>query len=126
MATAWTTSLSINDLTFDFMAPSLSAAGIDGKSNPLAISAGDGSEAAFQRIRSGEYQAGTVAEPLHLQGWQIVDEANRALSKEKESGFVAPSHLFLPSNIDSDGGPKNTYDPNNGYAEAYAKIWGKM
>lgn len=123
---AWTTSLSINDLTFDFMAPSLSAAGIDGKSNPLAISAGDGSEAAFQRIRSGEYQAGTVAEPLHLQGWQIVDEANRALNKEKESGFVAPSHLFLPSNIDSDGGPKNTYDPNNGYAEAYAKIWGKM
>ncbi len=121
---AWTTSLSINDLTFDFMAPSLSAAGLGGKDNPLAISAGDGSEVAFQRIRSGEYQAGTVAEPLLLQGWQIVDEANRALAKEKESGFVAPSHLFLPSNIDSDGGPKNTYDPNNGYAEAYAKIWG--
>jgi ribose transport system substrate-binding protein len=121
---AWTTSLSINDLTFDFMAPSLSAAGIGGKDNPLAISAGDGSEAAFQRIRAGEYQAATVAEPLHLQGWQIVDEANRALNKEKDSGFVAPAHLFLPSNIDADGGPNNTYDPNNGYADAYAKIWG--
>ena len=123
---AWTTSLSINDLTFDFMAPSLTAAGIGGGDNPLAISAGDGSEVAFQRIRSGEYQAGTVAEPLHLQGWQIVDEANRALSGEKDSGFVAPPHLFLPSNIDSDGGPDNTYDPNNGYADAYAKIWGVM
>jgi ribose transport system substrate-binding protein len=121
---AWTTSLSINDLTFDFMAPSLSAAGIGGKDNPLAISAGDGSEVAFQRIRAGEYQAGTVAEPLLLQGWQIVDEANRALAKEKDSGFVAPPHLFLPSNIDADGGPNNTYDPNNGYADAYAKIWG--
>ena len=120
---AWTTSLSINDLTFDFMAPSLSAAGIDGKGNPLAISAGDGSEAAFQRIRQGEYQAGTVAEPLHLQGWQIVDEANRALHKEKDSGFVAPPHLFLPSNIDHDGGPHNSYDPENGYADIYKKIW---
>ena len=121
---AWTTSLSINDLTFDFMAPSLSAAGLGGKDKPLAISAGDGSEVAFQRIRTGEFQAGTVAEPLLLQGWQIVDEANRALAKEKDSGFVAPSHLFLPFNIEHDGGPSNTYDPGNGYAEAYAKIWG--
>jgi ribose transport system substrate-binding protein len=120
----WTTSLSINDLTFDFMAPSLSAAGIDANSNPQAISAGDGSEAAFQRIRQGQYQAGTVAEPLHLQGWQIVDEANRALHKEKDSGFVAPPHLFLPSNIEHDGGPKNSFDPENGYADAYMKIWG--
>ncbi|MDQ2703652.1 MAG: substrate-binding domain-containing protein [Pseudomonadota bacterium] len=121
---AWTTSLSINDLTFDFMAPSLAAAGIGGKDNPLAISAGDGSEVAFQRIRTGEYQAATVAEPLILQGWQIVDEANRALSKEKDSGFVAPAHLFLPTNIEFDGGPNNIYDPGNGYADAYARIWG--
>ncbi len=122
---AWTHALSINDLTFDFMAPALAAAGIKGDGNPISISAGDGSEVAFQRIRSGEYQAGTVAEPLNLQGWQIVDEANRALNKQPESGFVAPAHLFLPSNIKSDGGPKNTYDPDNGYRDAYAKIWGK-
>jgi ribose transport system substrate-binding protein len=122
---AWTHALSINDLTFDFMAPALAAAGIKGNGNPLAISAGDGSEVAFQRIRQGEYQAGTVAEPLNLQGWQVVDEANRALSKQKHSGFVAPAHLFLPSNIKSDGGPKNTYDPDNNYRGIYAKIWGK-
>jgi ribose transport system substrate-binding protein len=39
---------------------------------PLAGSAGDGSEAAFQRIRGAQYQAITVAEPLNLQGWQLV------------------------------------------------------
>jgi ribose transport system substrate-binding protein len=122
---AWTHALSINDLTFDFMAPALAAAGLKGSDNPLAISAGDGSEVAFQRIRQGEYQAGTVAEPLRLQGWQIVDEANRALAKEKQSGFIAPPHLFLPSNIKFDGGDKNTYDPANNYTAAYAKIWGK-
>jgi ribose transport system substrate-binding protein len=119
----WTHALSINDLTFDFMAPALSAAGIAGDGQPLAISAGDGSEVAFQRIRQGEYQAGTVAEPLRLQGWQIVDEANRAVNGQKDSGYVAPAHLFLPSNIKFDGGPKNTYDPENDYTKAYQKIW---
>lgn len=122
---AWTHALSINDLTFDFMAPSLAAAGIKGDGNPLAISAGDGSEVAFQRIRQGEYQAGTVAEPLNLQGWQVVDEANRALNKAPHSGYVAPAHLFLPTNIKFDGGPKNTYDPDSGYRAKYAAIWGK-
>ena len=118
-----TYALSINDLTFDFMAPSLASAGIRGDGNPRNISAGDGSEVAFQRIRAGEYQVGTVAEPLRLHGWQIVDEANRAFNKEKHSGYVAPVHLFLPSNIKSDGGAKNIYDPENGYTEKYLKIW---
>ena len=121
---AWTHALSINDLTFDFMAPSLAAAGLPGGGPPVNVSAGDGSEVAFQRIRQGDYQAGTVAEPLRLQGWQIVDEANRALHGEKDSGYVAPAHLFTPANIEFDGGPKNTYDPDNHYTDAYLKIWG--
>ena len=40
----WTYGLSINDLTFDFMAPSLASAGIAGDGFPHNISAGDGSE----------------------------------------------------------------------------------
>ncbi|HWL70386.1 MAG TPA: substrate-binding domain-containing protein [Geminicoccus sp.] len=120
----WTYALSINDLTFDFMAPSLAAAGIAGDGNPRNISAGDGSGAAFQRIQQEEHQIGTVAEPLRLHGWQIVDEANRAFAGEKDSGYVAPAHLFLPTNVDKDGGPKGIYDPENGYTDAYLKIWG--
>lgn len=120
----WTHSLSINDLTFDFMAPALAAAGIAGDGNPRNISAGDGSEAAFQRIRDVQYQVATVAEPLRLQGWQVVDEANRALAGDKDSGYVAPPHLFTADNIAFDGGPDNTYDPDNGYTDAYRKIWG--
>jgi hypothetical protein len=45
---------------------------------PALISAGDGSVAAFNRVRSGDYQIATVAEPLHAAGWQLVDELNRA------------------------------------------------
>jgi ribose transport system substrate-binding protein len=120
----WTYAFGINDLYFDFMAPSLASAGIGGEGAPHAVSAGDGSEVAFQRIRTKQYQVGTVAEPLRLHGWQAVDEMNRALAGEPPSGYVAPAHLFLPSNIDKDGGPKNTYDPENGYQDAYKKIWG--
>ena len=121
----WTYGLSINDLTFDFMAPSLQSAGIAGDAPPHAISAGDGSEPAFQRIRAGEYQIGTVAEPLRLHGWQAVDELNRAFAGQPASGFVAPPHLFIKANIDKDGGPKNIFDPQNGYPEIFKKIWGK-
>lgn len=120
----WTHALSINDLTFDFMAPALASAGIAGDANPISVSAGDGSGAAFQRIRAGEYQVGTVAEPLRLHGWQIVDEINRALHGEADSGYVAPAHLFLPTNIEFDGGPQDIYDPDNGYTDAYKAIWG--
>lgn len=121
----WTYALSINDLTFDFMAPALQSAGIPGHGTPHAISAGDGSTPAFQRIRDGEYQIGTVAEPLRLHGWQIVDELNRDFAGSPPSGFVAPPHLFIKANIDKDGGPHNLYDPQNGYEKVYRQIWGK-
>jgi ribose transport system substrate-binding protein len=121
---SWTHSLAINDLYFDFMGPALASAGIDGKANPKAGSAGDGSEAAFQRIRSGQYQAITVAEPLNLQGWQLVDELNRAVSGEACSGYVTAPALVTEEGLAAMGA-SNSFDPQNGYREAYAAIWGK-
>ena len=121
----WTYSLAINDLYFDFMPPALSAAGIDGDGSPKAISAGDGSESAFQRIRTKQYQMATVPEPLNLQGWQLVDEMNRAFAKEKWSGYVPGVHLVTADNIEFDGGPKNVFDPDNAYRDHYKAIWGK-
>lgn len=123
---SWTHSLAINDIYFDFMGPALAAAGVAGDAAPLAVSAGDGSEGAYQRIRSGQYQAVTVAEPLNLQGWQLVDELNRAIQGQPASGYVSPLHVVTKDNISLDGGDKNIFDPGNGYRDAYAKIWGKM
>jgi len=120
---AWTHSLAINDLYFDFMGPSLAAAGIDGRGAPKAVSAGDGSEAAFQRIRAGQYQAVTVAEPLNLQGWQLVDELNRAVSGAPCSGYVTAPALVTEAGLATNKG--NAFDPDNGYRAAYAAIWGK-
>lgn len=121
---AWTHSLAINDLYFDFMGPSLAAAGIAGDGRPVNVAAGDGSESAYQRIRAGQFQAVTVAEPLTLQGWQLVDELNRAFAGEAWSGYVSPLHVVTKENVEFDGGPKNAFDPENGYRDAYKGIWG--
>jgi ribose transport system substrate-binding protein len=122
----WTYGIAVNDLYFDFSAPSLQSAGVDPDGGfPRQISAGDGSVPAFQRIRQKEFQVGTVAEPLHLHGWQCIDELNRAFAGQPPSGFVAPPHLFIASNLDRDGGPNNLYDPENGYKKHYKTIWGK-
>jgi ribose transport system substrate-binding protein len=122
----WTYAIAVNDLYFDFSAPSLQAAGVDSASGyPRQISSGDGSVTAFQRIRQRRYQIGTVAEPLHLQGWMCIDELNRAFAGQPPSGFVPPPHLFVASNLDRDGGPNNVYEPENGYKDIYKKIWGK-
>jgi ribose transport system substrate-binding protein len=121
----WTYSIAVNDLYYDFSAPALTSAGIDPASGyPRQISAGDGSVPAFQRIRNKQYQIATVAEPLNLQGWQLIDELNRAFAGEKSSGYVPPVHLFTAANIDKDGGDKNIFDPGNGYRDQYKKIWG--
>lgn len=122
---SWTHSLAINDLYFDFMGPSLASAGKAGTDAPINVAAGDGSESAYQRIRAGQYQKVTVAEPLNLQGWQLVDELNRALNGEKWSGYMSPLHVVTADNVEFDGGPKNSFDPDNGYRDAYKKIWGK-
>lgn len=113
--------LAINDLYFDFMAPSLRSAN---KEYPHNISAGDGSVTAYQRIRNNDKQFATVPEPLNLHGWQLVDELNRAFANESPSNYVTPVHLVIKDNVTFDGGSKNLYDPENGYQQAYKAIWG--
>ncbi len=120
----WTHALAINDLYFDFMGPALAAAGISSEDGPQAGSAGDGSEAAFQRIRSGNYQTITVAEPLNLQGWQLVDELNRAMQGEACSGYITSPALVTEEGL-AMLGDTNQFDPDSPYREAYAKLWGK-
>lgn len=119
--TRWTHALAINDIYFDYAMPVLIESG--GAAHLSLLSAGDGSAPAFQRIRANTFQTGTVAEPLLMQGWQAVDELNRLMAREPVSGFVAPVHIVTPDNVSFDGGSQLRYDPDNGYREAYARIW---
>lgn len=121
----WTYSLAINDLYYDYMAPGLSAAGRKGDGAPYNISAGDGSQSAFQRIRSKQYQTATVAAPLELEGWQAVDELNRAFANQPTVTEPDPIHLFTPENVDQDGGKAGLFNPRDHYKTIFRKIWGK-
>jgi ribose transport system substrate-binding protein len=121
---SWTHALAINDLYFDFMGPALASAGISADAGPQAGSAGDGSEAAFQRIRTGNYQEITVAEPLNLQGWQLVDELNRAIQGEACSGYITTPALVTEEGL-AKLGDSNQFDPDSPYREAYTTLWGK-
>ena len=122
----WTHSLAIHDLDFDFMAPSFAAAGRSNDDAPASVAAADGSQAAYQRVRAGEYQAVTVAEPLNLQGRQMIYDINRAFAGEIWSGFQSPLHVAILDIIEFDGGPVVKFDPGNGYRDEYKKIWGVM
>jgi len=116
--------LSVNDGYADASIPNLKALGVTPAGPPLFIAAGDGSVVAFKRIRAGQFQIATVAEPLNLHGWQMADELNRALAGKAPSTYVTYPHITTIENVDQEGGKNNTYDPSNGYQAAYKKIWG--
>ena len=118
----WTHALAINDIYFDYATPVLTQAALPNDALSM-LSAGDGSESAFLRIRKGTFQTGTVAEPLNLHGWQLVDEMNRLFAGERVTGTVFPVHLVTADNIDADGGDRLVYDPANGYRDIYRRIW---
>lgn len=113
--------LAINGNYFGGAQQALRAAKKDPAGPPKSVAAGDGDAAEFQRIRNVDYQAATVAEPLLLQGWQLVDEANRAIAGEDPSGFVALPALVTKANV-PDG---DVFDPSSGYREIYTQVWGK-
>lgn len=113
--------MAINGNYFSGAAQALSDAGKAADGPPKSVAAGDGDAAEMQRIRSGNYQAATVAEPIGLQGWQLVDEVNRALAGEKPSGFVAAPGLITKANVPTG----DVFDPASGYRDVYKKVWGK-
>ncbi|MFG2006910.1 substrate-binding domain-containing protein [Spirillospora sp. NPDC048911] len=116
----WTYSAAINDLYFDDAAPALRAAGRQGAGAPVNIGAGDGDPSAFERINGRRFQAATVPEPLSEQGWQIIDEFNRAFAGRPASGYVAPVHVTTAAN----SGGALSWD-TEGYRTAYRKIWNR-
>ncbi len=118
----WTHALAVNDIYFDYAVPELARAGRAEESLAL-LSAGDGSPAAFMRLQARVFQVATVAEPLTLHGWQLVDELNRLLAHAPVTGYVVPVHLSTLQNIAFDGGPRHHYDPDNGYRDVYRRIW---
>lgn len=113
--------MTIADYYYDFAVPALEAAGLEPGSVKLVGS--DGTEQAYSRIRNGEFQVATSPEPVELQGYQAIDEINRALNGEAPSGYVSPVFIVTAENIDIEGGKEGAFVPSNGYKEHYLSIW---
>ena len=114
---------SVADYTADYQVPPLRDGGVSPK-DVILVSA-DGNKSAFERIRAGDqYQLVTAAEPYALEGYQAIDELNRAFHKMPPSGWVQKVHLVTPENIDAEGGDKDTYTPGPDLQLHYLELWG--
>jgi ribose transport system substrate-binding protein len=56
-----------------------------------------------------------------MQGWQIIDELNRARAGQPPSGYIAPPRLITRADV-PDG---VVFDPPSGYRANYERIWGR-
>ncbi|MCD5361195.1 hypothetical protein [Chromobacterium aquaticum] len=115
---SWTHSIGINDLYYDSIGYPLGRL----HAEVANVSLGDGSFTAMRRIRAGLMQVATIAEPLHLHGWQLADELNRAFAGRPPSLYVTQPHLLTRQTI-REVYLSIGYDPANGYRNAYAAIW---
>jgi ribose transport system substrate-binding protein len=113
--------LTINGIYIGGALAAFSNAGRRGDDPPFAIGAGDGDTSDFERIRTGDHQTASIAEPLYLQGWQIVDELNRARAGQPPSGYVAPPRLITRADVPASG----VFDPPSGYRANYRRIWAR-
>ena len=112
----------VADYTLDFQVPALRNAGVD--PGEVKLVGADGQESAYARIRNGDFQVVTVSEPVDMQGYQAVDEINRAIAGEGPSGFVQAPYLVTAANVDEEGGEMNEFVPSNDYRNKYLALWG--
>ncbi len=111
--------LAVNGAYIDGASTALTGEGRHGDQPPFSVVAGEGEGSEFARIRAGEYQKASIAEPLNLQGWQLIDELNRARAARPASGYVAPPALITRSNVPNGA----AFDPPSGYREDYLRTW---
>lgn len=112
--------LAINGNYFSGSRAALIDAGRQGSEAPFAVAAGDGDASEFERIRSADYQEASVAEPLYLQGWQLIDELIRARAGRPASGYLAPPRLITRLDVPAGG----VYEPDAPYRDNFRRIWG--
>jgi ribose transport system substrate-binding protein len=117
----WRYLLAINGAYIQGARAGLVGAGRRADDPPFGVAAGDGDAAEFARIRAGDYQRASIAEPLYLQGWQLIDELNRARAGAAASGYLAPPRLITRANVPNG----DVFDPPGGYRANYSRIWGR-
>lgn len=113
----------VNDAFFDVGISALAAGAVPNTGRIELLGSG-GSAAAYQRIKTGQWELGTVPLPLRESGWEAVDELNRAFAGKPWSNFSPPLHIITHQNISTDLVGGAYYDPRDNYIKHYKQIWG--
>jgi ribose transport system substrate-binding protein len=113
--------LATNDDFIDAARTAMVDEGRSPQEPPFLISVGGGDETEFSRIGANDYQKAAIAEPLNLEGWQLIDELNRARAGQPQSGYVAPPYLITSADVPTGA----SFDPPSGYRNNYLQIWGR-
>jgi ribose transport system substrate-binding protein len=113
----------VNDAFFDPGISALTAGGVAHQGRIELIGSG-GSPAAYSRIKTGEWEIGTIPLPLREQGWEAVDELNRAFSHAPWNNWSPALHIITKANINYSLVNGAYFDPKNNYEAHYKKIWG--
>jgi len=79
--------------------------------------------ASFHKTTSS--RIGPIPEPAEMQGWQAIDELNRALNGVELSGFQPLLHIITKENVERDINADGIYAPKVDFRALYAKAWGK-
>ena len=119
--------LTIYDDIWNFCTPALVDAGLD--PSEIALIASDGTEAGYNRVRSGEWQIATVPEPAELQAYMAIDDAIRAMAGEDPAGWDQPVFIHFKDGVHGDnlsieGGDQGQFVPSVDYKAEYQKLWG--
>ena len=109
---------SVADYTADFQVPALRAGGVEpGRSSWSPPTATDRPMSASAPAASTKWSP--CREPYQMQGYQAIDELNRAFHGQPPSRLAPDALSGDPENINAEGGDKNTFIPSNGYERAY-------
>ncbi len=114
--------MSIADYYYDFVTPTLRSGGID--PDEVKLLGSDGTTAAYERIRNGDYQIVTIPEPATMFGYMSVDALNRYFNNQEVASFIPEVYLVTSANVDAEGGGQNLFIPSNNFEKEYLKVWG--
>jgi ribose transport system substrate-binding protein len=114
--------MAVTDTAFNHMVSTFRNGGI--AKDQIKLVGSDGEDAAYERIRTGEYQIATVPEPSTMFGYMAIDELNRKFNGEEQYIWSPRLHIVTKNNVEMEGVPNNVWEPSNGFAAEYKKIWG--
>lgn len=125
--------MTIYDGVWDFCVPSLQSAGVG--PTDVHLIGSDGTQQAYQRMSTGQYQVASVPEPAELQAYAAINDANNfvqnlpptygtASGQWTQPVYVAFSETGHGSNLTVAGGDKSQYFPANDYANHFLTLWG--